>query len=98
MPRLVGAMQMTNLDPLEWKPAHRWKPEHGMILLLAIAAGAISGALVGYFVATTFDGEARPDFLVWIKEYSEDAWPWGLTGAVIAGVIAFAIRVTASDA
>ncbi len=69
-----------------------------MILLLFIGAGAMAGALAGYFIATTLDGEARPDFLVWIKDYFEDAWPWGLTGAVFAGVIAFAIRVTSSDA
>jgi H+/Cl- antiporter ClcA len=89
---------MTNLDPLEWKPAHRWKPELWTILLLIVAAGAMAGALAGYFVATALDGEARLDFLDWIKEYSEDAWPWGLTGAVFAGVIAFAIKVTSSDA
>jgi len=83
---------MTNLNPL------RWKPEHWVILLLFIGAGALAGAVIGYFVGTTFDAQARPDFLVWIRDYSDDAWPWELTGAVLAGVVTFAIGVTSEDA
>ena len=89
---------MTNVDPVRWMPERRWMPAHWVILLLFIAAGAMAGALAGYFVATTLDAEARTDFLVWAMDHSEDAWPWGLAGAVFSGVTAFAIAVTSSDA
>ena len=95
---LVGALPMTNLDPVRWTPARRRKPGHWLVLLLFVAAGAIAGALAGYFVATTLDPDARTDFLVWVRDSSEDAWPWELAGAVFAGVSAFAIAVTSSDA
>ena len=69
-----------------------------MLLFLFLAGGALAGAFVGYFMGTSLDSLARPDFLVWVRDYSEDAWPWELAGAVAASAIAFAIGVTSDGA